>query len=592
MILTAIGVALALAPVLAAPLFGAGKRGVVTVAALALAWHVSLAVSLQALGVFSYGAVLAANVAAVAGLLSWARRRGALAWPSCCFAWFPAATFALAAAFLLGIHFWYSGPVDTAVGLRVVSRSASPYPFYSDEWVAIVLANQSIETGGLPTVNPLEGGKPFANFLAGFHAAVAGALLLLNLTPLTGYVWLAVANGLAICALAFSALRILGVGASPSALAAFSVLLVTNSGNLPGIWNLLPFTLSLTALLLALVAGLSRSTVGLAAAVLAAAAVYPPSAFLALPIVLGLAAGHDAALRRRALAMVFCALALAATVLLAASGAAGPVDLLARAWSFLVRPSLDPGHVTYLPWRVIPLFALPFAVLGIFEIFRRRLWSLAAPLSLAALAWIAYSLAAGTVVALEPSRVVIFAAVLSSIAAGFGFDRAWRALLARLGAAADASASRAAKIVSIFFLVAAAAFSSYLGQWHKNVLVVPPTGVEGRESVLTPAPPVTRYLTEDDLRIFSGAAGERVIAPAWKGLVLAAAVGVVPLESKPSTISNRRLPLADFLEADCAARSKMAEREKVGLVYSPEFSCPGFVEFDRSAEGLVAYRVE
>jgi hypothetical protein len=100
---------------------------------------------------------------------------------------------------------------------------------------------------------------------------------------------------------------------------------------------------------------------------------------------------------------------------------------------------------------------------------------------------------------------------------------------------------------------------------------------------------VTRHLAPDEVRLFVGRDGERLVAPPWKGLVLAAAAGVRPLESKTSTLAARDLLFADFFAADCPGRRALAARHAVDLVYAPPFACDGFTEIGRGAEGLALY---
>jgi hypothetical protein len=130
-------------------------------------------------------------------------------------------------------------------------------------------------------------------------------------------------------------------------------------------------------------------------------------------------------------------------------------------------------------------------------------------------------------------------------------------------------------------------FLPKLGLWHKLPMAVT---LEGSEKFLIPAPPITRYLTEDDLRLFYPYKEKRFVAVPWKGLVVGVATQNFPLESKPSTLTNKVLRYQNFMKGDCVYKVVVARRNLVDLVYSSPFDCPKhFVKKGESAEGFVLY---
>jgi hypothetical protein len=102
--------------------------------------------------------------------------------------------------------------------------------------------------------------------------------------------------------------------------------------------------------------------------------------------------------------------------------------------------------------------------------------------------------------------------------------------------------------------------------------------------------PLNRYLAPDDLTIWQGIIGKNFTAPPWKGLVIGAATGNFPLESKSSTITMSIMPYAKFLSADCTEKAALAERYSISYAYLPAFKCPNFVELGESSERLHLYK--
>ncbi|MBU1136676.1 MAG: hypothetical protein KJ559_04165, partial [Nanoarchaeota archaeon] len=77
----------------------------------------------------------------------------------------------------------------------------------------------------------------------------------------------------------------------------------------------------------------------------------------------------------------------------------------------------------------------------------------------------------------------------------------------------------------------------------------------------------------------------------WKGTVIGAATNNYPLETKPSTITNRIARFSDFMNAECNEKLNMAKNKKIDYIYSPEFNCGSFNLVGQSNEGLYLYEI-
>jgi hypothetical protein len=110
--------------------------------------------------------------------------------------------------------------------------------------------------------------------------------------------------------------------------------------------------------------------------------------------------------------------------------------------------------------------------------------------------------------------------------------------------------------------------------------------------IIHPRPPVSNYLHEDDLRIFSAFTDKRFLAHEWKGLVIAVATDNIPLHTKASTFTIRELSLRRFVKASCEQKVYLAEQFDIDYVYVSKFICKQFIRIDESEEGLVLYKYQ
>jgi len=109
---------------------------------------------------------------------------------------------------------------------------------------------------------------------------------------------------------------------------------------------------------------------------------------------------------------------------------------------------------------------------------------------------------------------------------------------------------------------------------------------------MVPKAPANDYLTPDDVRIFGNISGQKFLSLPWKGTVIGVATGNFPAVTKGGTLSvGSEITAYDFINAGCAAKTKIAEEYGVGYVYMPAFDCPGYEPVDRSSEGFVLYKV-
>lgn len=630
MLYTTIGIIVCLTPFILICLYKNKAKGFLTIFTTLSVVHVLTALATQSFGIFSYSVVLCVHVVValysiyvfifsskhtknVEGSRGIHEDNRFIVVPKMLKQWFVLAIIALGLFLLYFTRFDYTGPVDTAVGLKQVSHSSYTYPQYSDEWIGSGLVSYSIREKALPLVNPLNPEEPFMNFLVAAHSLFAEVILVFNLNPLTQYVYLAILNGVLLAIGVYLILRLLLVRSSFASISALSVLLLTNSGNLPSTWYILPYIASLTFFLFGIASFLIKSRFAYLTSISISLVIYPPIIIFAAPFLL--AASYTSYRKKLSLDKVktvalqigLIFLVVSGLLVLILSQSFSLLEIYDRTLSFLFRQGLDTGKVLYHFWNVIPVFLIPCICVGLFDVYRpvkinetqnvsktqndqissnQNNRTILITTIIGVVLWIMYGFT-NTIFLIEPSRVVVITSMLLIIIAGIGMERMYTELDSYFDLNSELFLKQLAKICFVVFFLFWIISSPKLGLWHKLSMIV--ASDYGAYSLL-PAPPLSRYLTREDLALFSEYTDKRFISSPWKGLVLGIATENTPLDSKSSTLSNQTLRYKDFMKGDCIYKTIVARRYRVNLVYSTPFSCPKyFFEKGKSSEGFVLY---
>lgn len=503
--------------------------------------------------------------------------------------WFVLVIISLGLFLLYSIRFNYSGVVDTAIGLKYVSNSSYTYPQYSDEWIGSSLVSYSIREKRLPLVNPLNNNEPFINFLLASHSLFGEIILIFNLNPLTQYVYLAILNGLLIALAIYIILRLLLVRGAFAVLAALSIFLITNSGNLPSIWYILPYTVSLTFFLFGIAGFLAKSRFAYLTSVIVSLVLYPPNIIFIAPFLVAVSYGKKLDLEKikfLALRIVIILIIAFGVLAAVASQSFSLGEMYERALSFVIRESLDAGKVSYKFWNIIPVFLLPFICVGFYESFVNKKRFILVPVIVGISFWIIYGFTR-TVFLMEPSRIIVITSILLVLISGIGMEKSYSKLNDLVGLNSEPFVLFIVKLCVCIFFLSWILYLPKLSLWHKLPMIVL---VGESEQLLVPSPPLTRYLNQEDIELFSEYKGKRFISNSWKGLVVGVATQNYPLESKSSTLTNRIMRYQSFMNGDCAYKVAQARKFRVDLVYSSPFDCSdNFIFKGSSSEGFNLY---
>lgn len=492
---------------------------------------------------------------------------------------------------LFAVHFNYSGDLTTSIGTEKVTDQKINTPYYSDEWVGVSVIKYSIETGKLPFKNPLSHyGDSFHNLEFGFHTLLSELFLITDLDPLTSYSIFSTLAGILICILVYFILRYNNLEKTYSAIGAMSILFIVNGSNLPGIWYLLPLIIGLICLLLSIIfmaLDNKRMTLILGLFTLL---FYPPLFLFFTPAFIIFMLNCNAEKKEKIKYISFY-LAICALVFLLLSSTIFYImkfnlsETILFILQRLIYPSFTLGGIPdYSPWKVLPLAILLIGLFGIYKYKRDKLL-LTIPLLIGALFWAFYSFIQIRVI-IEYQRDVVVSSILIVIFAAFGLKEI-------IGNLTQLSPERAKSIkiiiISLLFIffITFSLFYTERTAWTKLTL-----NTDSGRSIM-PNAPATSYLTSDDLKLFSNLSKTAFLSTPWKGLVIGAATGNYPIESKSSTIASLYYKYSDFIKLSCEDKIKISKQKKFNYFYSQgPTNCTSFSLLGQTREGFYLYIIK
>jgi len=550
-----------------------------------ISFQLLLALVTQAIGIFVYPVVLLLNIlAALASLYfffasdwkSFLKSRHSISW-------FVPLFFIIAFFCLFSVHYHYSGRVSTFNGKYEVKNEIYPYPYFSDEWIGVALANYSLASHHLPLVNPLLPAASYEYFVFGFYALIAELFLLVGLQPLLGYSVFALIAAFGICILAYQVLRSYKVSPLSSVLSVAGLLYVVNGANLPGLWYLLPFVgaFGVFLIMLGLMAH-AKSRLAYAASIVSFF-LYPPLIIFIFPAVAGYIYQESSKLQWKNILKALGVFIVVSLVVILIGWIFTPkqhfFDSIKYIVSLIVRPASDPGFPNFYLWYVVPF---PFFAIAFYGMYlkRRDGLEILLPVLVGLFFWFTYSSWLHVFV-IDYSRVTVITSWLLVLISGFATDK----LLA------FSDRYQKGKVIAIGAFLILFLCSSF--SYTKDVRAAWLTLYihQGTKSAfISPAAPASVYLSSEDIRLFEGITKSYFLAPAWKGLVISSATGNYPLDSKQSTIANHILSLDQFMRVPCEQRKILADKKGIQYVYAPAFSCSSFAPIGTSTEGLVLYK--
>lgn len=570
------------------------RQGFLYILTAVITFHISVALLTQFFHIFLYPVIFGLNLLVAGGVLFIVfRRRDKFSFKNCINLkknWLIIAAFLIIFLNLYSIHYNYSGYLTDSKGTHKVESADYPYPYYSDEWVGVSYINYAINKNCLPIKNPLIDGwahEESSNVFVVFFSLLAELFLLINIPALTGYNVLTIFLGLLLCFLIYLLLRKNKIQKLPAIIATLSLPYIVNGANLPGLWYLIPYSGGMIIFLLTLIAlsggQIKKALIDATLTLL----IYPPFIVLIAPaflawLIFDKKLNTPKKIKITLIGLVAFSIAALITILLQ--------DDVKSFWtlivSYLWRISQNFGIVSLPIWRIIPFWILPFSLIGLIPIIKKKIYTLLFPILISLCFWLFYSQSIYFFI-IDYTRIAMIASWLMVISAGFGLNYSFEILKKEFPSFSnkDSRLIITFLILSLFFI--AAFFYTNRDSWLRLTLTI-----KNPQGTLTfkPNAPAGSYLTDDDLKLFKMIPeNQRFLAPSWKGLVIGVATNNYPLDSKDSIISNKFINYNDFISEDCAKKSASAEKNDIRYLYSAPFNCPNFKLIGSSSEGLFLY---
>lgn len=460
------------------------------------------------------------------------------------------------------VHYEYSGPVETLNGVEHVTKDTYMFPLFSDEWIVSGLAQYSINESTLPTVNPFTKLKK-ENFLIVHSSLVAQFFLITQIHPVTDFAFFPIFLGIVVCVHVYMFLRGGSISPVVSALTVLFLPLITQAGNLPGLWFAIACIFSLVPYFIFLAGLLYEDRYLYVTGSLLAFIIYPPILVCIVP-------AYILYFFKKSISKTIVSMFIIMLV------AFIPVIFYPSLTSFIVRANLDGGIISYPFFSIMPMIVIPFVLAGLYKIYQHKKYFMLGPVVMGLLYWIGYVFFENVFV-IEYPRIVMVASILlvTYSAYGFMFIEKWLMrpyiqagiLVCFLG-------------VTIYYPIEK--------NWSK--FITNPSEDFSSTRIVFPSMPINRYVKEEDLTIFKDIKETSFIAPPWKGLVIGIVTPNKPLETKHSIMRSRIVEYKEFMSMSCEQKNRTMKRYNVGYVYSARFNCPHFEEVTQTSEKLILYR--
>ena len=507
------------------------------------------------------------------------------------FNWFAIFSFLIIIFQLWSVHFLYTGTVSIIGNYKTVSHESYPYPYFSDEWIGVSFSNYSINNNALPIVNPLVENNKYNNFpniFIFFFSLISEFFLVLNISPLFGYIYFSIVTGIIICLLIFILLRQLKVSMFASLLATLCIPYIVNGLNLPGIWYLLPFIGGIILFLLNLI-GLcnNRHIFALIMSILSLM-LYPPMVVFVIPTYISyLIFNNELKISNKIKILFISLISLLLIIGIIIYSQVNNINVLLNIFiSSIWRLNLDGGIPDFYIWNVIPAILLPVILIGLTRIFNKKYIIILVPIIIGIILWIFYTQSIFYFI-IDYARVVVITSILLMILVGFGFDKIFKNILSKYSSLINKNIILLIKLFMVFmFLIFSFSYTNSLS-WKKLILRISATNYKYS---VDPSAPASRFLTNEDILLFNFSK-QRFLAPPWKGLAIGVATNNYPLESKSSIITNTFLSYNEFMSKSCEDKFNDIKKNRIKYIYSSPLYCDNLLEIGQSSEGLHLYKV-
>lgn len=498
---------------------------------------------------------------------------------------------------LFSVHNFYDGTITTITGYQEAENFEYHKPYFSDEWITALLSKYSIESGELPTKNPMNYDMPIVNLLIPYFSFVSNFFLISDLDPINNFYIFPLITGMLICLFSFILIRSFNVKLFPALIATVFITYITNGVNLPGIWYLLPYTIGLIMFLNALIfIRLEKKPFVFLSSILSII-FYPPIAIFTIPAVLFYL--YKSETKKKILYYSAGSLAfltvLALIIFTIGTETNGLFALVKQIITeYIFREGVEDGIPTYSIFNIVPIIAVFAGAFSYYYLIKHKIYEFVAPITIGLALWIFYTTTT-KVFFIEYPRVVVITSILVAIISAITLDIIWRKFISSNTEILfkfkniNFDLELVSKIIVILLVFFMSFNYTSNNNWRDLVLVIN----EETGTYAYPAAPANEYITQEDLNLFKNITNKRFISNDWKGLVIGASTTNIPMNTKSSIISNNYLAFYNFSnpQATCDIKRLIVSDLNVDYAYVEKMNCPGFREVGRSSENLFLYKV-
>ena len=596
MINTFLAIALILTPFLLVFFFKNKKEGFLCIFNLFVLFHLLISLVTQSFGIFNYGLIILINtIISLIIIFKFFKEKIKIKIdkPNYWILIF----FSIIFFQLWSVHNLYTGTITTTQGYQEVENFEYKSPYFSDEWITVLLAKHSIETGELPTKNPMNYDMPIVNLLIPYFSFISNFFLIFNLDLISQYYLAPLLTGLLVTIFSFILIRTFKVKLFPALLATISITYITNGANLPGIWYLLPYTLGLIMFINTLIFIRLDNKIFVGISSMLSVILYPPITIFVLPSVLFyIYKKTTKEIFIRYSLIIFGILSLIAFIIFSiGTGNLNIVSLVKQVFTeYIFREGVEDGIPSYLISNIIPVLIIFLAGFSYYKLYKEKILEFILPISIGLGLWIFYTTTT-KVFFIEYPRVVTITSILLVIISSLGINFFWNKYVEKNNRiltkikGRDLDLKTTVMIISTIIIVFYSFSYTKNNDWSELVLVID----KKTNTIAHPASPANEYLTKEDTNAFKSISGERFISNDWKSLVLGIATDNIPMNTKSSIISNNYLAYPNFSSqySDCATKKQIVSDLKVKYAYVPKIDCSGFREIKKTSQGLFLYKI-
>lgn len=549
-----------------------------------LSIHLSIALSTQLFGFFSYPSILVAHTTVVLGLLYYLKihkkseaqheeKKHPLEWGALVL--FIATILSLSA-----VYTNYSGVynISTSNEYFETEHLAYPYPSVSDEWYAISWVKKTIQTGRIPFDNPLDKNETsFFNLQFPFHSLLAGLFVLFGANPLNDFYIFSVLINCMLVLLLYASIRYFKVSQEIALITSTASLSIPWGATVLGLWSLIPATFGFILIFIFIIESseyvrTQSSLFGVLLSILLVGLLYPPFLVFVLPIcAIVFPTIPCIALTKKYLVLgSLLALGVGAVVMYTSTGVFGYI--VQRIFYHSLLGNAQPVLLPHLLLSIVFIIFAFVAVVLYWKLHRMvvTVWCVGVFL------WLVYATTTWRFI-IGYERVVVVTLFVTLMLSAIGLNQVYELLKEKKWT----HIGICIQIVAVMYALVTTIGYTRDDSWKELVAI----DAQAQRMYL-PGAPIILAFNPDDAELLNQVQGKRILSTPWKGTILGVVSNNVPVITQSGTLTLHPGMYEQFMTMNCEERYIHAVSLMIEYTYTQPFNCPEFIDIGSSREGL------